>query len=66
MIDRSEEAARRFTVDLGGGVTFTISDALGVRISGSYVKPTEQPFRPANFGGGASGVRFGAGIVLPF
>jgi hypothetical protein len=66
VLDRSEQAARRFTVDLGGGVTFKLRNAVGLRINGSYLKPTEQPFKPANFADGASGVRFGVGIVLPF
>jgi hypothetical protein len=65
-LDRSEEAAGTFALDLGGGVTFKIGDAIGLRISGSYLKPTDRPFKPKAADAGAGGVRLGAGVAFPF
>jgi len=66
VLNESEEAAGTFAIDLGGGVTFKIVDTVGVRLSGSYLKPTGRPFTPQLVDAGASGIRFGAGVVFPF
>ena len=47
-----------FAFDAGGGVNFSVSDGLGVRVGASYLR----------IGGddGGNGFRFGVGIVMPF
>jgi len=66
VVNLSEETAGKFAFDIGAGVTLNVIDTAGIRISGSYLRPTERPFRPRAVNGGAGGVRFGVGIVLPF
>jgi hypothetical protein len=64
-VNLSEETAGKLTFDIGAGMTLNVIDAAGIRISGSYLQPTQRPFSPRATNGGAGGVRFGVGIVLP-
>jgi hypothetical protein len=66
VLDESKKAAATFAIDLGGGMTFQIGDRVGLRASGSYLKPTKRPFKPQLVDVGASGIRFGAGVVFRF
>jgi opacity protein-like surface antigen len=66
VVNLSEQSPSKFAFDVGAGVNLNVTDAVGIRISGSYIRPRERLFRPIAAEAGGSGVRFGAGVVVPF
>jgi hypothetical protein len=52
------ESETEFAIDAGGGVNINVTDSVGIRINGSYIRIGTDD--------GGNGFRFGAGVVVPF
>jgi opacity protein-like surface antigen len=52
------ESATEFAFEAGGGVNLRLTDAVGIRAYGSYIRIGAED--------GGNGFRFGAGLVFPF
>lgn len=52
------ESENEFAIEAGGGVNLRLTDAIGVRAYGSYIRIGTED--------GGNGFRFGAGLVFPF
>jgi opacity protein-like surface antigen len=52
------ESENEFAIEAGGGVNLRLTDAIGVRAYGSYIRIGAED--------GGNGFRFGAGLVFPF
>ena len=52
------ESTNEFALEAGGGVNVRLTDAIGVRAYGSYIRIGTED--------GGNGFRFGAGLVFPF
>lgn len=52
------ESDNEFALEAGGGVNLRLTDAIGVRAYGSYIRIGTED--------GGNGFRFGAGLVFPF
>ena len=52
------ESSNEFGFDAGGGVSINLTDRVGLRVTGSYLRVGADD--------GGNGLRFGAGIVVPF
>lgn len=52
------DSENEFAIEAGGGVNLRLTDAIGVRAYGSYIRIGTED--------GGNGFRFGAGLVFPF